>query len=60
MLKKKKLFCICSLKDYVADAGEFATRMVDSLLNILTGNQHAKANRIFEEVSYVFLVFIKN
>ena len=42
-----------SLKDFVCDAGEFATRIVDGLLNILTGNEHSKTNKIFEEVNYL-------
>ena len=36
----------------MSDSGEFATRIVDGLLDILTGNEHSKANKIFEEVSY--------
>ena len=35
----------------MSDSGEFATRIVDGLLDTLTGNEHSKANKIFEEVT---------
>ncbi len=44
---------VFSLRDFVKDAGDYAVRMVDNLLDILTGHEHSKASRIIAEVSKI-------
>jgi bromodomain-containing protein 7/9 len=39
-----------SLQEYVSDCGEGSIKMVDNLLDILTGGEHSKSAAIIAEV----------
>ncbi|CAH1779288.1 unnamed protein product [Owenia fusiformis] len=38
-----------SLQNFVGDAGDYAIRMVDSLLGVLTGGDHFKSKKVMQE-----------
>ena len=44
------LYFVCSLKSFVENSGDYANWIVDSLLNVLTGNEHSKASRLLQQV----------
>jgi Domain of unknown function (DUF3512) len=41
---------LCSLQQFVADAGQYSVKMVDNLLDILTSGEHSKAHAAILQV----------
>ncbi len=47
---------LCSIQQFVANSGDYAIKMVDDLLDLLTGGEHSKTKNTIAEVSVGRLV----
>ena len=47
-----------SLRNFVADADNYAIKMVDNLLDVLTHNEHSKTLKHFQSVSVSSVVML--
>ena len=47
-----------SVQSFVENAGDYAVRMVNNLLDMLTKGQHSRTNRTLEQVSQTHLTFL--